>query len=111
MLLRERAEAWLQEQVAQVKDKINGVNKDKWRLELALIANEAAQNTRNSASEFGDVAGALGHARAWVSIFTHVTTLAHTPAMHNNPHLVAFGKGGNCIVNPPPRCEHHQHSL
>ncbi len=72
-----------------------------------LMANEAAQNTHISASKLGDVAGALGHAPTCVSIFTQVTTLAHTPAMHNNPCLDAFGKGRNHIVNSLPRCEHH----
>jgi hypothetical protein len=80
--LSDGAVAWLLEQFAQVRDKINGVSKHKCWLELVYMASEVAQDTHNSASELritSDVAGTLRHAPACISTFTHYCTSAHSP--------------------------------
>ncbi len=72
--LSDGAVAWLLEQFAQVRDKINGVSKHKCWLELVYMASEVAQDTHNSASELritSDVAGTLRHA------FQHSHTTVH----------------------------------
>jgi hypothetical protein len=53
-----------------------------------------------------DVAGALRHAPACVSTFSHMTTSAHMPATHNTPHMDACQQAGDCIVNPMPGFEY-----
>ncbi len=104
-----RSAAWLREQAAQAIDKTLGVSNGELLLESTLWPNEVAQEAHSSASTFkttSDEAGALRHAPAYIVTFTHVTTSAHMPAMHNTPYEDAYREAGECIINPTPGFEY-----
>jgi hypothetical protein len=79
-----------------------------------LFARAMREMKKSAASIFeatSDMAGALRHAPACVSTFSHVTTLAHMPATHNTPYVDACKQAGDHIINPAPGSSTtHQHN-
>ncbi len=70
-----------------------------------LFARAMPEMKKSAASIFeatSDVAGALRHAPACVSTFSHVTTSAHMPATHNTSQMDVCQQAGDCIINPTP---------
>jgi hypothetical protein len=79
---------------------------------LKLFSRAMREMKKSVASIFeatSDVAGALRHAPACVSTFSHVTTSAHMPATHYTPHMDVCQQAGDCIINPTPGFE-YQHN-
>ncbi len=75
-----------------------------------LFARAMREMKKSAASIFeatSDLAGALRHAPACVSTFSHVTTSAHMPDTHNTSLMDVCQQAGDCVINPTPGFKYH----